>query len=102
MIKATNFGQCPNRKLISLPKIILEFIPVPYFLLFQIKEAVHCMMACLSLSPPPRVEARVRLQLGLTLYHHSNNLLEARETLEQAVSKWKVDAFQINLRFYGR
>ncbi len=49
------------------------------------------MLATLSLSPPPRVEARVKLQLGLSLYHHSNNLLEARQTLEQAVSyliKW--------------
>ena len=43
-------------------------------------------MAAISLSPPARVEARVRLQLALVLYHHTENLLEARQSLEQAVS----------------
>lgn len=51
----------------------------------RISEAIKCLLASLSLSPPPRVEAKVKLQLGLTLYHHSNNLLEARQALEQAM-----------------
>lgn len=46
---------------------------------------MQCLLAVLSLSPPPRVEVRAKLQLGLVLYHHSNNLLEARQFLEQAV-----------------
>lgn len=55
------------------------------FFNFKITESIQCLMALLTYSPPPRVEARVRLQLGLTLYHHTNNLLEARQSLEQAV-----------------
>jgi hypothetical protein len=51
----------------------------------QIEESIHCLLACLSLSPPPRVEVKIELQLGLLFYHHSNNLLEARQILEQAV-----------------
>lgn len=52
----------------------------------KVPEAVRCLLAVLSLAPPPRIEARTRLQLGLTLYHHTNNLLEAREHLDKAVS----------------
>ena len=52
----------------------------------QIQKAVHCLLAALSLNPPSRVEARLQLRVGLTLYYHSNNLLEARQHLEQAVS----------------
>ena len=51
-----------------------------------IKEAVRCLMAALSLKPPPRIEARTRLKLGLLFYHHTNNLHEARVQLDQAVS----------------
>ena len=50
-----------------------------------IKEAVQCLLAVLSLRPAARVEARVRLQLGLLLYHHSECASEAREHLEKAV-----------------
>ena len=52
----------------------------------QVREGIHCLLAALSLHPPPRIEARARLQLGLVLYHHTNNLLEAREHLDKAVS----------------
>lgn len=52
----------------------------------QVEPALRCLLAALSLSPPSRVEAKLRLQVGLTLYYHSNNLLEARQHLEQAVS----------------
>ena len=51
----------------------------------RVQEAVRCLMAVLTLHPPPRTEAKTRLQLGLTLYHHTNNLLEAREHLDKAV-----------------
>lgn len=54
----------------------------------KVSEAVRCLLAVLSLHPPARVEAKTRLQLGLTLYHHTNNLIEAREHLDKAVS-WK-------------
>lgn len=62
---------------------------VDYFLSHhpqQVQEGVHCLLTALSLHPPPRIEARARLQLGLVLYHHTNNLLEAREHLDKAVS----------------
>ena len=52
----------------------------------QIEKAVHCLLAALTLNPPSRVGARLQLRLGLILYYHSNNLLEARQHLEQAVS----------------
>lgn len=52
----------------------------------MVPESVRCLMAVLSQNPPSRIEARARLQLGLTLYHHTNNLLEAREHLDKAVS----------------
>ena len=52
----------------------------------QVREGIHCLLAALSLHPPPRIEARARLQLGLVLYHHTNNLREAREHLDKAVS----------------
>ena len=54
-----------------------------------VSESVRCLIAVLTLSPPPRIEARVRLQLGLVLYHHTNNLVEARQHLDRAVSEWE-------------
>ena len=51
----------------------------------KVPEAVRSLLAVLSLAPPPRIEARTRLELGLTLFHHTNNLLEAREHLDKAV-----------------
>ncbi len=51
----------------------------------RVQEAVRCLLAVLTLRPPPRTEAKTRLQLGLVLYHHTNNLLEAREHLDKAV-----------------
>lgn len=51
----------------------------------RIPEAVRCLLAVLAQKPLPRIEARTRLQLGLVLYHHTNNLLEAREHLDKAV-----------------
>ena len=52
----------------------------------NVREAVRCLLGVLSLKPPPRIEAKARLKLGLLFYHHTNNLLEAREQLHQAVS----------------
>ena len=52
----------------------------------RISDAVRCLLAVLTLHPPPRIEAQAHLELGLTLYHHTNNLLEAREHLDKAVS----------------
>jgi hypothetical protein len=52
----------------------------------NVRESVRCLLGVLSLKPPPRIEARARLKLGLLYYHHTNNLLEAREQLHQAVS----------------
>lgn len=49
-------------------------------------EAVRCLMAVLSLRPAARVEAPVRLQLGLLLCQHTHCSAEAREHLEKAVS----------------
>lgn len=53
----------------------------------EVPQAIRSLLAVLSLHPPPRIEARTRLQLGLTLFHHTNNLLEAREHLDKAVSQ---------------
>ena len=52
----------------------------------QVERALHCLLAAISLRPPQRVEAHLQLRVGSTLYYHSNNLLEARQHLEQAVS----------------
>ena len=52
----------------------------------RIHEAVQCLMGALALTPPPRIEARARLQLGMVLYRHTCNLIEAREHLDKAVS----------------
>lgn len=52
----------------------------------EVPQATRCLLAVLSQHPPPRIEARTRLQLGLVLFHHTNNLLEAREHLDKAVS----------------
>ena len=60
-----------------------------YFLSLEpqrIYEAVQCLMGALALTPPPRIEARARLQLGMVLYRHTCNLVEAREHLDKAVS----------------
>ena len=57
----------------------------------RVQEAVRCLMAVLSFKPPPRIEAKTRLKLGLLFYHHTNNLLEAREQLYQAVSMYMYD-----------
>jgi len=51
----------------------------------RIADAVRCLLALLTQHPPPRIEARARLELGLTLYHHTHNLLEARDHLDKAV-----------------
>lgn len=51
-----------------------------------ISESVRALLAVLTLSPSTRVEAQVRLQLGLVLYHHTNNVVESRQHLDRAVS----------------
>ena len=67
--------------LIAMAEHFLSLKPKP-----PVKEAAQCLMAALSLAPPPRVEARARLELGLLLFHHTHNLSEAKEHLDKAVS----------------
>ena len=66
--------------LLSMAEAFLNQLPP------KVSEAVRCLLAVLSLHPPPRIEAKTRLELGLTLFHHTNNLIEAREHLDKAVS----------------
>lgn len=51
-----------------------------------VSESVRALLAVLTMSPSTRVEAQVRLQLGLVLYHHTNNVVESRQNLDRAVS----------------
>ena len=50
-------------------------------------EVARCLLAVLALQPVPRVEASVRLRLGLLLSEHTSCSLEAKEHLEKAVSE---------------
>ena len=49
-------------------------------------EAARCLLAVLALRPVARVEASVRLRLGLLLSEHTSCALEAKEQLEKSVS----------------
>ena len=49
-------------------------------------EAARCLLGLLALRPVPRLEASVRLRLGLLLCEHTCCVAEAREHLEKAVS----------------
>ena len=51
-----------------------------------VSEAARCLLGVLSLQPVPRVEASVRLRLGLLLSQHTMCVMEAKEHLEKAVS----------------
>lgn len=48
-------------------------------------EASRCLMGVLALHPVPRLEASVRLRLGLLLSEHTLCVLEAKDHLEKAV-----------------
>ncbi|XP_013405150.1 MAU2 chromatid cohesion factor homolog [Lingula anatina] len=50
----------------------------------NIKLCIHCLQAILNLKPPPRIEARTRLQLGGLLFTHTKNIDLARSHLETA------------------
>lgn len=52
-----------------------------------VSEVCRCLMAVLSLRPVARVEASVRLKLGLLLSEHTSCSIEAKEHLEKAVSE---------------
>ena len=51
-----------------------------------VSEAARCLMGVLALQPVPRLEANVRLRLGLLLSQHTLCTSEARQQLEKAVS----------------
>lgn len=63
-----------------MAEFLLSQRPLP------VSEAVRCLLGVLSLQPVPRLEASVRLRLGLLLSEHTLCVLEAKEHLEKAVS----------------
>lgn len=56
----------------------------------QVSEAARCLLGVLALHPVPRLEASVRLRLGLLLSEHTLCVLEAKEHLEKAVRSRRV------------
>ena len=53
----------------------------------RIPEALQCWIASLSLSPPAAsLRSLTCCKIGLTLYHHTSNIEEAKAYLNQAVS----------------
>ena len=52
----------------------------------RIPEALQCWIASLSLSPPASLRSLTCCKIGLTLYHHTSNMEEAKAYLNQAVS----------------
>lgn len=53
----------------------------------RISEALQCWIASLSLSPPAAsLRSLTCCKIGLTLYHHTSNMEEAKTYLNQAVS----------------
>ena len=49
-------------------------------------QSLHCLLAALGLKPLPDAEAKARCQIGRLLLAHTNNLLEAKDHLQRAVS----------------
>ena len=66
--------------LLAMAEFFLSQHPLP------VSEAVHCLLAVLAQQPVARVEASVRLRLGVVLSEHTSCVVEAREHLEKAVS----------------
>lgn len=52
----------------------------------NIRLCLHCLQTILNLKPPPRIEARTRLQIGSILFSHTKNIDLARSNLESSVS----------------
>lgn len=52
----------------------------------HIPEALQCWIASLSLSPPACLRSLTCCKIGLTLYHYTSNMEEAKTYLNQAVS----------------
>ena len=53
----------------------------------HIPAALQCWIASLSLSPPAAsLRSLTCCKIGLTLYHHTSNIEEAKAYLNQAVS----------------
>ena len=66
--------------LLAMAEFFLAQQPLP------VSEAARCLMGVLGLQPVPRLEASVRLRLGLLLSQHTHCTTEARQQLEKAVS----------------
>ena len=52
----------------------------------RIPEALQCWIASLILSPPASLRSLTCCKIGLTLYHYTSNVEEAKTYLNQAVS----------------
>ena len=60
----------------------------------NIKLCIHCLQTIFNFKPPPRIEARTHLQLGIVLFTHTKNIDLAREHLEKAVNILHSDHLQ--------
>ena len=66
--------------LLAMAEFFLTQRPLP------VSEAAQCLLAVLTQQPVPRVEASVRLRLGILLSQHTQCMGEAKEHLEKVVS----------------
>jgi MAternally-affected-uncoordination protein len=64
-------------------------------------EAARCLLAVLALRPVPRVEASVRLRLGLLLSEHTSCALEAKEQLEKSMLVAGTSGNMLEVRFHA-
>lgn len=55
----------------------------------NIKLCVQCLQGVLNCKPPPRIESRTHLQIGIILLNFTENFDTARNHLEKAVSQQK-------------
>ena len=65
--------------LLAMSEFFLSQRPPP------VSEVARCLLAVLALNPVARVEASVRLRLGLLLSEHTSCSREARQQLEKTV-----------------
>lgn len=65
--------------LLAMAEFFLTQRPLP------VSEAARCLLAVLSQQPVARVEASVRLRLGILLSEHTQCVGEAKEHLEKVV-----------------
>jgi hypothetical protein len=67
----------------------------------SVSEAVRCLLGVLALQPVPRLEASVRLRLGLLLSEHTSCTSEARQQLEKAMLVAGTTANLQGVRFHA-